>query len=99
MNLPGQATWRHARLPQTHGASAAWGNGKSAHDAPNARILFYGQTKGAFAGFGLDGASLKTDESGNKALYGRTVTNHDIIEENPSVPSAASPLIAALPPQ
>src|SRR5580698_734069 len=39
-------------------ASAAWGNGKSAHEDPNAKIVFYGHTKGAFAGFGLDGATL-----------------------------------------
>src|ERR1700757_3478045 len=44
-------------------ASAAWGNGKSAHEDPNAKILFFGHTKGAFAGFGLDGATLKSDES------------------------------------
>jgi lipid-binding SYLF domain-containing protein len=80
-------------------ASAAWGNGKTAHEDPSVKIVVYGQTKGAFAGFGLDGATLKPDNSGNKSLYGRTVTNHDIVDENPSAPSAASPLIAALPPQ
>jgi lipid-binding SYLF domain-containing protein len=78
------------------GASAAWGNGKSAHDAPNARILFYGQTKGAFAGFGLDGASLKTDESGNKALYGKTLKNSQIVEDAMKTPAAAQALIAKL---
>src|ERR1700719_1727919 len=36
-------------------ASAAWGNGKSAHDDLNVKILFFGRTKGAFAGFDLDG--------------------------------------------
>jgi len=80
-------------------ASAAWGNGKTAHEDPNVKILVYARTKGAFAGFGLDGATLKPDDSGNKSLYGRTVTNHDIVGENPSVPPAASPLIAALPAQ
>jgi lipid-binding SYLF domain-containing protein len=80
-------------------ASAAWGNGKTAHEDPGVKIVVYGQTKGAFAGFGLDGAALKTDDSGNKSLYGRTVTNHDIVETNLSVPSAASALIAALPRQ
>jgi lipid-binding SYLF domain-containing protein len=80
-------------------ASAAWGNGKTAHEDPSAKILVYARTKGAFAGFGLDGATLKPDDSGNKSLYGRTVANHDIVEENTSVPPAASPLIAALPPQ
>jgi lipid-binding SYLF domain-containing protein len=80
-------------------ASAAWGNGKTAHEDPGAKIVVYGQAKGAFAGFGLDGATFKTDDSGNKSLYGRTVSNHDIIEANLSAPSAANPLMAALPRQ
>jgi lipid-binding SYLF domain-containing protein len=80
-------------------ASAAWGNGKTAHDDPNVNILVYAHTKGAFAGFGLDGATLKLDNSGNKSLYGRTVSNHDIVDKNAAVPSAAGPLMAALPPQ
>jgi lipid-binding SYLF domain-containing protein len=68
-------------------ASAAWGNGKSAHEDPTAKILFFGHTKGAFAGFGLDGATLKPDESGNKALYGKTLSNSQIVEgaETPAV--------------
>jgi lipid-binding SYLF domain-containing protein len=80
-------------------ASAAWGNGKTAHEDPSVKVLVYGQTKGAFAGFGLDGATFKPDGSGNKALYGRTVTNHDIVDTNLSAPSAASPLLAELPSQ
>jgi lipid-binding SYLF domain-containing protein len=80
-------------------ASAAWGNGKTAHEDPNVKVLVYAQTKGAFAGFGLDGATFKLDSSGNKSLYGQTVTNHDIVEKNQSAPSAASPLLAALPRQ
>jgi SH3 domain-containing YSC84-like protein 1 len=80
-------------------SSVAWGNGKTAHDDPNVKVLVYAQTKGAFAGFGLDGATLKADDSGNKSLYGRTVTNHEIVESNTSVPPAASPLVAALPRQ
>ena len=31
-------------------------------------MLVYARTKGAFAGFGLDGATLKADNSGNKSL-------------------------------
>lgn len=60
-------------------ASAAWGNGKSAHEDPNVKILFFGRTKRAFAGFGLDGATLKVGESGNKALYGKTSSNSEIV--------------------
>jgi lipid-binding SYLF domain-containing protein len=62
-------------------ASAAWGSGKSAHDDPKATILLFGHTKGAFAGVGLDGATLKPDESGNKALYGKTLTNSEIVQD------------------
>jgi lipid-binding SYLF domain-containing protein len=77
-------------------ASAAWGNGKSAHDDPDAKILFFGHTKGAFAGFGLDGATLKPDESSNRALYGKTITNNEIIEGGAETPQAAQPLVARL---
>jgi len=77
-------------------ASAAWGNGKSAHEDPNARILVFGHTAGAFAGFGLDGATLKADESGNKALYGKILTNSAIVQDGAETPAAAQPLIAKL---
>ena len=77
-------------------ASAAWGNGKSAHDDPSAKILFYGHTKGAFAGFGLDGATLKPDNSGNKALYGKPLTNNEIVQGETETPAPAQALIAKL---
>ncbi len=71
-------------------ASAAWGNGKTAHADPNTKLLFYGRTKGAFAGFGLDGATLKPDDSGNQALYGKTMGNGAIVHgaETPAVAQA-----------
>jgi lipid-binding SYLF domain-containing protein len=77
-------------------ASAAWGNGKSAHDDPNAKIIFYGATKGAFAGFGLDGATLKPDESGTEALYGKKLTNSAVVEGGTTTPDAARPFISQL---
>jgi SH3 domain-containing YSC84-like protein 1 len=77
-------------------ASAAWGNGKSAHADPNAKILFFGHTKGAFAGFGLDGATLKPDESGNKALYGKTIKNNEIVEGGAETPAVAQPFVSKL---
>ena len=76
-------------------ASAAWGNGKSAHEDPNAQILFYGHTKGAFAGFGLDGATLKSDHSTDKELYGKSVTNSQIVAEE-ATPAVAQSLVAKL---
>ena len=77
-------------------ASAAWGNGKSAHEDPNAKILFFGHTKGVFAGFGLDGATLKPDESGNKALYGKPSANGEVVEGGTATPAVAQPFIAKL---
>jgi len=76
-------------------ASAAWGNGKPAHADPNAKILFFGHTKGAFAGFGLDGATVKPDESGNKALYGKTIKNGEIID-GADTPAVAQPFLSKL---
>ena len=76
-------------------ASAAWGNGASAHADPNSKILLYGRTKGAFAGFDLDGASLKPDDSGNKALYGKTLSNGEIVA-GATAPSSAQALVATI---
>lgn len=77
-------------------ASAAWGNGKSAHDDPNAQIVFYGRTKGIFAGFGLDGATLKRDRAGDKALYGNDAMNTDIVDGGTPTPAIAQPFIAKI---
>jgi lipid-binding SYLF domain-containing protein len=76
-------------------ASAAWGNGASAHADPNAKIVLYGRTKGAFAGFDLDGASLKPDDSGNKALYGKTLSNGEVVS-GATVPATAQTFVAAI---
>ena len=78
-------------------ASAAWGNGKSAHEDPNAKFLFYGIAKGVFGGFGLDGAALKRDTSGNRALYGKKMTTYEVIDQTAVTPEIASRFIAALP--
>jgi lipid-binding SYLF domain-containing protein len=77
-------------------ASAAWGNGKSAHEDPSAQVVFYGRTKGVFAGFGLDGATLKRDQSGDKALYGKDITNSEIVDSGASTPPIAQPFIDRL---
>lgn len=77
-------------------ASAAWGNGKSAHEDPNAQVLFYGHSKGVFAGFGLDGATLKRDQSGDKALYGKDITNSEIVDGGAATPAMAQPFVATL---
>jgi SH3 domain-containing YSC84-like protein 1 len=77
-------------------ASAAWVDGKSAHDVAEAKLLFFSQTKGTFAGFDLDGVTLKADDSTNKALYGKTITNNEIVDGHTDVPGAAQPLLTRL---
>jgi lipid-binding SYLF domain-containing protein len=77
-------------------ASAAWGNGKAAHGDANPQLLFYGHTKGAFAGFGLDGTTLKSDSSGNKELYGKKLSNLEIVEGGVYAPESAQPFITKL---
>jgi lipid-binding SYLF domain-containing protein len=77
-------------------ASAAWGNGKSAQEDPNAQVVFYGQSKGVFAGFGLDGAALKRDQSGDKALYGKDITNGEIVDSGSTTPAIAQPFVDKL---
>ena len=77
-------------------AQAAWGNGKAAHDDTDAKVLFFGQTEGAFAGFGLDGAILKADDSSNRALYGKPITNSEIVDGQVDTPEVAQSLVAKL---
>lgn len=78
------------------GASAAWVDGKSAHGDADAKLLFFSQTKGTFAGFDLDGVTLKADDSTNKALYGKPITNSEIVEGHTDVPEVAQPLLTKL---
>ncbi len=77
-------------------ASAAWVDGKSAHGDTDAKLLFFSQTKGTFAGFDLDGVTLKADDSTNKALYGKPITNSEIIDGHTDVPEVAQPLLTKL---
>lgn len=77
-------------------ASAAWGNGKSAHDDPSTQLVFFSHTKGVFAGFGLDGATIKRDNASDKALYGKPVTNGEVVDGAVAIPPAAERFIASL---
>lgn len=61
-----------------------------------AEILSYSRSRGVFAGLSLEGSTLRQDLDGNKALYGKTMTNKEIIEGNPKPPAAATTLIADL---
>jgi lipid-binding SYLF domain-containing protein len=77
-------------------ASAAWGNGKTAHGDPNAKFLFFGKTRGAFAGFDLDGTTLEPDHSGIKVLYGKNTSNAEIVTGGAETPTAAQSFVSTL---
>ncbi len=61
-----------------------------------AEILSYSRSRGVFAGISLEGSTLRQDLDANKELYGKTLTNKEIIETAPPAPAASQTLISEL---
>jgi len=62
-----------------------------------AEMLTYSRARGLFAGISLDGASLRPDDEGNEALYGRKISASEIVQgPSPAIPQAGQQLIALL---
>lgn len=61
-----------------------------------AEILSYSRQRGVFAGLALTGSTLREDDDANKELYGRDLTNRQILTGNVTTPAAGKPFIAAL---
>ncbi len=64
--------------------------------AMTAEILTWSRAKGLFAGIALTGATLREDSDWNNELYGRRITNREIITSTIAPPASAEPLIAEL---
>ena len=62
----------------------------------NAEILSYSRSKGAFAGVSLAGAVVQPDATGNRAMYGRTVTSDQVLNGHVRFPAAARDLAHVL---
>src|SRR5437763_9033338 len=60
----------------------------------HAEILTYSRTRGLFAGVSLQGATLRPDDDANKDMYGRPMSNNDVVLGNIKAPLAAVRLIA-----
>jgi len=45
----------------------------------SAEMLSYSRSRGLFAGISLEGATLAPDHDSDKELYGRDVTNHEVL--------------------
>lgn len=61
-----------------------------------AKILSYSRSRGVFAGIALNGATLREDLDENKELYGRPLTNRQIIDGDTKPPDSAAELISVL---
>ncbi len=61
-----------------------------------AEILSWSRSHGVFAGVSLQGATLRQDLTDNRDLYGRTLENKEIIQQDLPVPVPAKDLIAEL---
>jgi len=81
-------------------ASAAAGpvgrTSSAATDAQlHAEILTYSRARGLFAGVSLEGATLRPDDDANKDMYGKAMSNKDVID-NAKPSASATRLLAVL---
>ncbi|MGA7187965.1 MAG: YSC84-related protein, partial [Candidatus Acidiferrales bacterium] len=62
----------------------------------HAEILTWSRSRGVFAGLSLEGSTLRPDASENQKLYGRDISNQEILEGDVTVPPAGRQLIVTL---
>ena len=61
-----------------------------------AEILTWSRARGLFAGVALSGATLREDSEWNESLYGRKITNREILTSTIAPPTSAQPLLDEL---
>ena len=61
-----------------------------------AEMLAWSRSRGVFAGIALQGSTIRQDKGENKELYGRELTNREIVTGGVAVPAAAQGFIKAL---
>src|ERR1700722_11970186 len=102
MNDHGANSLLHSKVKLGGDLSAAAGPvGRTAEantDAyMRAEMLTYSRARGLFAGVSLEGASLRADDEGDEALYGRDVNATKIVlGPAPATPPAAHQLVTLL---
>ena len=64
--------------------------------ALTAEILTWSRQRGLFAGVSLSGATLREDSDWNRDLYGKKITNREIITSTIAPPAPAQPLLEEL---
>ena len=61
-----------------------------------AEILSWSRTRGIFAGLSLEGATLRQDQDENAKMYGKPLTNEEILTGTVKRPATAGPFLAQL---
>lgn len=64
--------------------------------AMHAQILSYSRSRGLFGGIDIGGSAVSTDEDSNEELYGKKMSNREIVDSKLPVPAAAQPMIHEL---
>jgi lipid-binding SYLF domain-containing protein len=64
--------------------------------ALTAEILTWSRARGLFAGISLSGATLREDSDWNMELYGKSITNRQVVTGDTTPPAAASALMTEL---
>jgi len=62
----------------------------------HAEMLTYSRSRGAFAGIALQGATLRPDDDWNQELYGKKLSNEDIVLGTTAAPRSAGRFLATL---
>jgi lipid-binding SYLF domain-containing protein len=65
--------------------------------AMKAEILSYSRASGVFAGISLKGSTMRSDDDGNKHLYGKEISAKDIVKGGAvETPADGKPLVDLL---
>lgn len=62
----------------------------------HAEILAWSRARGIFAGVSLEGATLREDRDVNRILYGRAVSNREVVTGSLAPPASAAAFMAQL---
>jgi lipid-binding SYLF domain-containing protein len=62
----------------------------------HAEILTYSRSRGVFGGLDLSGAAVTDDKKAAEELYGKAISNKEIVEGGVHTPAAAQPFIHTL---
>jgi len=62
-----------------------------------AEILSWSKSRGVFGGVSLEGSTMRSDDGGNKSLYGKELSSKEIVREGKvPMPDSGKPLIEIL---